>query len=46
MTDDGSGKSTTLAALLDKINQTGDYNGEIQDGLKSGLEKFKATQSW
>ncbi|MCD1650685.1 MAG: F0F1 ATP synthase subunit alpha [Halomonas meridiana] len=32
--------------LLDKINQTGDYNGEIQDGLKSGLEKFKATQSW
>ena len=32
--------------LLDKINQTGDYNDEIKDGLKSGLEKFKATQSW
>ena len=32
--------------LLDKINQSGDYNGEIQDSLKSGLEKFKATQSW
>jgi F-type H+-transporting ATPase subunit alpha len=34
------------ADLLDKINQSGDYNGEIQDSLKSGLEKFKATQSW
>lgn len=34
------------ADLLDKINQTGDYNGEIQDSLKSGLEQFKATQSW
>ncbi|WP_148252345.1 F0F1 ATP synthase subunit alpha [Aidingimonas lacisalsi] len=32
--------------LLDKINQTGDYNDEIQEGLKAGLEKFKATQSW
>ncbi len=29
------------ADLLDKINQSGDYNGEIQDSLKSGLEKFK-----
>ncbi|NWN82998.1 MAG: F0F1 ATP synthase subunit alpha [Halomonas sp.] len=34
------------AELLDKINQTGDYSSEIQDGLKEGLEKFKATQSW
>jgi len=34
------------AELLDKINQTGDYNDEIQSGLKAGLEKFKATQSW
>ncbi|GGX83453.1 ATP synthase subunit alpha [Litchfieldella qijiaojingensis] len=32
--------------LLDKINQTGDYNDEIQKDLKEGLEKFKATQSW
>src|SRR5690554_3569267 len=34
------------AELLDKINQTGDYSSEIQDALKEGLEKFKATQSW
>ncbi|MBW6392945.1 F0F1 ATP synthase subunit alpha [Billgrantia antri] len=34
------------ADLLDKINQTGDYNDEIQQGLKQGLEQFKATQSW
>ncbi|MGO1625526.1 MAG: F0F1 ATP synthase subunit alpha [Halomonadaceae bacterium] len=34
------------AALLDQINQSGDYNDEIKDGLKSVLEKFKATQTW
>jgi len=34
------------AELLDKINQTGDYSSEIQEGLKEGLDKFKATQSW
>src|SRR5690625_2438385 len=34
------------AELLDKINQSGAYNDEIQHGLKQGLEKFKATQSW
>lgn len=34
------------AELLDKINQTGDYNDEIKDGLKSGVEKFKANQTW
>ncbi|GHC28842.1 F0F1 ATP synthase subunit alpha [Aidingimonas halophila] len=32
--------------LLDKINQSGDFDDEIQSGLKAGLEKFKATQSW
>ena len=32
--------------LLDKINQTGDYDDEIKSGLKEGLDKFKATQSW
>jgi F-type H+-transporting ATPase subunit alpha len=32
--------------LLDKINASGDYNDEIKSGLKAGLEKFKATQSW
>ncbi|WP_355660598.1 F0F1 ATP synthase subunit alpha [Halomonas salifodinae] len=34
------------AELIDKINQTGGYDDEIQNGLKAGLEKFKATQSW
>ncbi|SFH57756.1 F0F1 ATP synthase subunit alpha [Modicisalibacter xianhensis] len=32
--------------LLDKINQSGDYNDEIKNGLKSGVEQFKATQTW
>ncbi|KXS38221.1 MAG: F-type H+-transporting ATPase subunit alpha [Halomonadaceae bacterium T82-2] len=32
--------------LLDKINQTGDYSDEIKQGLKAGVEKFKATQTW
>ncbi|MCG7599652.1 F0F1 ATP synthase subunit alpha [Halomonas sp. McH1-25] len=32
--------------LLDKINQTGDYSDEIKNGLKSGVEQFKATQTW
>ncbi|MGC3874435.1 F0F1 ATP synthase subunit alpha [Halomonas sp. GXIMD04776] len=34
------------AELLDKINQSGDYNDEIKDGLKSGVEKFKTSQTW
>jgi F-type H+-transporting ATPase subunit alpha len=32
--------------LLDRINQSGDYNDEIKNGLKSGVEQFKATQTW
>lgn len=32
--------------LLDKINQTGDYSDEIKEGLKTGVEQFKATQTW
>ena len=32
--------------LLDKINEKGDYNGEIEEALKEALTKFKATQSW
>ena len=34
------------ADLLDKINQSGGYDDEIQQGLKSGLESFKSTQTW
>ena len=28
--------------LLDKINESGDYNDEIINGLKSAIETFKA----
>ncbi|MFN3581356.1 MAG: F0F1 ATP synthase subunit alpha [Pseudomonas sp.] len=34
------------ADLLAKINESGDYNDEIEAGIKSGIENFKATQSW
>ena len=34
------------SALLDTINDTGDYNDEIQAGLKAAVEDFKATGSW
>jgi F-type H+-transporting ATPase subunit alpha len=33
-------------ALVDKINATADWNGEIEGQFKAGIEKFKATQSW
>lgn len=34
------------ADLLAKINEKGDFNDEIDAGIKAGIEKFKATQSW
>lgn len=34
------------AALLAKINEAGDYNGDIEAGIRGALEKFKATQTW
>ncbi|MNZ66618.1 ATP synthase subunit alpha [compost metagenome] len=34
------------AALMAKINEKGDFNDEIDAGLKAGIEKFKATQTW
>ncbi|KAA1333825.1 F0F1 ATP synthase subunit alpha, partial [Escherichia coli] len=34
------------ADLLKEIDQSGDYNGEIEAKLKALLESFKATQSW
>jgi len=33
------------ADLLAKINEKGDYNDEIEAGIKSGIEKFKANQA-
>ena len=34
------------SALMDTINDTGDYNDEIAAGLKTAVEDFKATGSW
>ena len=32
--------------LMDKINASGDYNDEIDAGLRAAIEDFKATGSW
>ena len=34
------------AALMDSINETGDYNDDIGAGFKAALDKFVATQTW
>lgn len=34
------------AELMNTINTTGGYNDEIAQGLKQGVETFKATQTW
>ena len=34
------------AELLDKINETGDYNEEIQSGLKALVEEFKSSGAY
>jgi len=34
------------ADLMAKINVKGDFNDEIDAGMKAGIEKFKATQTW
>ncbi|EGV52640.1 ATP synthase subunit alpha [endosymbiont of Riftia pachyptila (vent Ph05)] len=33
-------------ALLDKIDESGDYNPEIEQALKSALDDFKANHTW
>jgi F-type H+-transporting ATPase subunit alpha len=33
-------------ALMDKINSTGDYNADIENGLKSAIAEFKASHTW
>ncbi|MFA7095605.1 MAG: F0F1 ATP synthase subunit alpha [Gammaproteobacteria bacterium] len=37
---------TNHADLLDRINETGDYNAEIEAELRKAVETFKATQAW
>lgn len=34
------------ADLIKKINDTCDYNDEIEQGLRAAIDKFKATQTW
>ncbi|GAA5218711.1 F0F1 ATP synthase subunit alpha [Corallincola platygyrae] len=34
------------AELMAKINESGDYNDEIDAALKAALEAFKSTQTW
>jgi F-type H+-transporting ATPase subunit alpha len=34
------------SALMAKINEKGDWNGEIEAGLKQLVQKFKSTQTW
>ena len=33
-------------ALLDKINEKGDFNGEIESAMKKALETFKSKNTW
>jgi F-type H+-transporting ATPase subunit alpha len=37
---------SSQAALLDRINKTGDWNDEISGGLRDAIKKFKATHTW
>ena len=34
------------AELMATINESGNYNGEIESALQAALENFKATQTW
>ena len=38
--------NSEFSELMARINEAGDYNGEIEEGIKVAIEKFKATQSW
>src|SRR5690554_3046620 len=38
--------NSEYADLIAKINEKGDYNAEIEAGLKECIEKFKSTQAW
>jgi hypothetical protein len=31
---------------MKKIDKTGDYNDEIQQGIRTGIETFIKTQTW
>ncbi|MBV7315604.1 F0F1 ATP synthase subunit alpha [Shewanella sp. NIFS-20-20] len=38
--------NTEHAQLMNTINETGDYNADIEGELKAGLDKFMETQTW
>ena len=38
--------SNNEKALMDKINETGDYNDEIKSGLEAAINKFKESATW
>jgi F-type H+-transporting ATPase subunit alpha len=38
--------ANTASALIDQVNASGDWNGEIEAAFKKGIEEFKATGSW
>ncbi len=38
--------NSTKSALMAEINETGNYNDDIANGIKAALEEFKSTQTW
>lgn len=37
---------SSQTSLMDSINESGDYNEAIENGLRSAIEDFKANHSW
>ena len=37
---------STHKALMDNINETGDFSDEIESGMKAAVEEFKANHTW
>jgi F-type H+/Na+-transporting ATPase subunit alpha len=37
---------STRKELLDRINETGDYDDEIQSAMKAAMDEFKANHTW
>lgn len=37
---------TAQAALLDRINSTGDFNAEIESAMHEAIKAFKASSTW
>jgi F-type H+-transporting ATPase subunit alpha len=38
--------SSSQKALMDRINQTADYNSEVEQALHDALKEFKANHTW